>query len=273
MNRPRIRPQKRVRGRKNKKSPALAVIVLLGVVILAFTPYFKINDIIIEGNSHIDDEYICRVSGISHGMNIFSVKLSEVKENLTREAYIHDAKVKRVFPNDISIVVTESDPVAVIPYTEGQFVLLDEYASALDILEVENGEYPEITGLSISLTDENFITAARKEDKEKAELIPSLLAQFVDSSIRDRILEININDIDNIRFIMNGGKMEARLCGPEDMDYKLKMLSAIVEKLDAEGKTEGIIDFSGADPVYRPEDEDFEIPDIDEDEETLENDD
>ena len=50
----------------------------------------------------------------------------------------------------------------------------------------------------------------------------------------------------------------------EDFNYKLKMLSAIVEKLEDEGKTEGIIDFAGEDPVYRPSDIIFKTEEDDE---------
>ncbi len=258
MNEPKIKkPRVKRRYKKGEtlnKAFTVSVLVVLCLVIAAFTPYFRIKNIIIEGNEYIDDEYICRVSGISKGMNTFSIKLSEVRNNLLDEAYIHDVKLKRVFPNDIKIVVSESSPEAVMPYADGKFVLIDRYGKVLEETAVENGEYPEITGVSITVTEGRGIEAAEKKDESRVEIIPVILNMLPECEVKDKVVEINLSDTDNILFVLNGGKMEARLCGIEDFDYKLKMLSVIVEKLEGEGKTEGIIDFSGEDPVYRPSD-------------------
>ena len=256
MNQPKI---KKVKKQKKKgvtlnKALTVSALVVLCMVMVAFTPYFRIKNIIVEGNEHIDDEYICRVSGVSAGMNTFSVKLSEVRNNLLSEAYIHDVKIKRVFPNDIKIVITESNPSAVIPYADGKFVLIDRFGKILEETSVENGEYPEITGVSVTVTEGHEIKPAESKDESRVEIIPDVLSNLLECDVRDKVVEINLSDINNIVFVLNGGKLEVRLCGMEDIDYKLKMLSAVVEKLESEGKTEGIIDFAGEDPVYRPSD-------------------
>lgn len=255
MNEPKIKRKKiklKRRGGTFNKAFMVSALVVLVVVIATFTPYFRIKNIIVEGNNHIDDEYISRISGVSRGMNTFSIKLSEVKNNLLKEPYIYDVKLKRVFPNDIKIVVSESTPVAVLPYADGKFVLIDEHGKILEKTTVENGEYPEITGVMIDVTEGMEIKPSAEADEARVEIIPEILKQLLSCDARDKVVEVNISDPDNICFILNNGKMEARLCGIEEFDYKLKMLSAIVEKLDEEGKTEGIIDFSGEDPVYRP---------------------
>ena len=257
MNEPKIkknRPKTRRRGGTFNKTLTVSALLVLVIVIAAFTPYFRIKNIIVEGNTHIDDEYISRVSGVSRGMNTFSIKLSEVKNNLLSEPYIYDVKIKRVFPNDIKIVISESNPVAVVPYADGRFVLIDEHGIILEKTTVENGEYPEITGVMIDVTEGMDIKPADEDNEERVGIIPEILKQLLSCGVRDRVVEINIADTDNIRFILNNGKMEARLCGIDQFDYKLKMLTAIIEVLDEEHKTEGIIDFSGDDPVYRPSD-------------------
>lgn len=231
----------------------LTVIALLIAALVAFTPYFKIKYIKIEGNQHLDDEYITRVSGISVGMNTFSMKLSEVINNLSAESYVDTAKVKRVFPNGVSIVVKENVPSAIIPYADGRFILIDSRCRVLEELEVENGEYPEITGLTVTIDGHKKLSPS-KEDKDKPALVSEILTELSGSALSGRITEINLKDTDNITLTLNGGKMIANIRDKKELSYKLSFLAEIVAKLDGEGKDMGIIDFSGDDPVYRPED-------------------
>ena len=256
MNEPKIkRYEKRKssgRGKAMHKTLVISFLVVLCLVVLAFTPWFRIKNIIIEGNEHIDDEYICRISGVSVGMNTFSIKLSEVIDNLEAEPYIHEARIKREFPNDVRIVVTESEPMAIIPFAEGKFALIDCYGKVLEVITIENGEYPEITGVSVTVTQGHDIEPLDAKDESRVDAIRKILAELPACSVRDRISEINLADINNIIVVLNSGKMEARLCDIDNIDYKLKMLASIVELLESEGKTEGIIDFAGENPVHRP---------------------
>lgn len=241
------------RGGARRAPLIVAVLAVITTVLVAFTPYFKIKYIKVEGNQHLDDEYITRVSGISIGMNTFSMKLSDVINNLTAESYVDTAKVKREFPNGVSIVVKENEPCAIIPYADGRFILIDRRCNVLEELEVENGEYPEITGMTVTIDGHKKLSAS-KEDKDKPALVSEILTELSGSTLSGRIAEINLKDTDNITLTLNGGKMMANIKDKNELSYKLSFLAGIVEKLDGEGKDMGIIDFSGEDPVYRPED-------------------
>lgn len=241
------------RGGARRAPLIIAVLAVAAAALVAFTPYFKIKYIKVEGNQHLDDEYITRVSGISVGMNTFSMKLSDVINNLTAESYVDTAKVKREFPNGVSIVVKENVPCAIIPYADGRFILIDRRCRVLEELEVENGEYPEITGMTVTI-DGNKKLSPSKEDKDKPAFVSEILTELSGSTLSGRIAEINLKDTDNITLTLNGGKMIANIKDKNELSYKLSFLAGIVEKLDGEGKDTGIIDFSGEDPVYRPED-------------------
>lgn len=241
------------RGGARRAPLIIAVLAVAAAALVAFTPYFKIKYIKVEGNQHLDDEYITRVSGISVGMNTFSMKLSDVINNLTAESYVDTAKVKREFPNGVSIVVKENVPCAIIPYADGRFILIDRRCRVLEELEVENGEYPEITGMTVTIDGHKNLSPS-KEDKDKPALVSEILTELSGSTLSGRIAEINLKDTDNITLTLNGGKMIANIKDKNELSYKLSFLAGIVEKLDGEGKDTGIIDFSGDDPVYRPED-------------------
>ena len=241
------------RGGARRAPLIIAVLAVAAAALVAFTPYFKIKYIKVEGNQHLDDEYITRVSGISVGMNTFSMKLSDVINNLTAESYVDTAKVKREFPNGVSIVVKENVPCAIIPYADGRFILIDRRCRVLEELEVENGEYPEITGMTVTIDGQKKLSPS-KEDKDKPALVSEILTELSGGTLSGRIAEINLKDTDNITLTLNGGKMIANIKDKNELSYKLSFLAGIVEKLDGEGKDTGIIDFSGEDPVYRPED-------------------
>lgn len=237
-----------------RRTPVIFTVLFIAcIVIVAFTPYFKIKYINIEGNRHLDEEYITKVSGVYVGMNTFSIKLSEVTGKLTDERYVKSAKIKRVFSNGISIVIVENNPAAIIPYADGRFILIDENCTVLEEMDVENGEYPEITGVSVTIDGDKKLKAAKNEDNNKLILVKKILSEISDSSLSGRISEVNIKDTDNITLMLNNGKMMANVKDESELSYKLSFLTEIIAKLDGEGKDMGIIDFSGENPVYRPE--------------------
>jgi len=78
------------------------------------SPYFKIREIIIEGNHDIDRKDIIALLSIRKGENIFKVKLNQARRSLGSLKQIREVNIHRNFPDRIVVRITERVPIAQI---------------------------------------------------------------------------------------------------------------------------------------------------------------
>lgn len=233
-----------------KKMIGLFLLFVLCAVIAAFTPYFNISRVNITGNSRVSAQEIEQASGIKQGSNIFRIKLSSVQRRIQEISYVHSVRVKREFPNQISIEIEESQPVAAVPYM-GQYVLIDMYGKAL---EQENTEDMEnitdiviLTGLKIK----NFELGEKiiVENERNLKIVLESLSELVHNSLIENTTEIDLTEEEGIVFKMNESKLSVLMGDASDLPYRVKFLKEILNKLG--GTPRGVIDFTSKDPTYR----------------------
>ena len=76
-----------------------ALVVLLLVLAMAFSPIFVLRNIAITGNQFVSDEDICRIGGVTLGDNLFQLQTDEIREHLMKDLRIEQVVVKRSFPS------------------------------------------------------------------------------------------------------------------------------------------------------------------------------
>ena len=81
---------------------------------LIYSPYFKIEEVKIEGNQDIGRKDIFSLLDIKKGDNIFKVKLRQAKRGLRSLKQIKEIDIHRDFPDKIVLKITERAPIAQI---------------------------------------------------------------------------------------------------------------------------------------------------------------
>ncbi|MDY4976390.1 MAG: FtsQ-type POTRA domain-containing protein [Clostridia bacterium] len=233
-----------------KKLIGLFLLFVLCAVIAAFTPYFNISRVNITGNSRVSAQEIEQASGIKQGSNIFRIKLSSVQRRIQEISYVHSVRVKREFPNQISIEIEESQPVAAVPYM-GQYVLIDMYGKALEQETTEDME--NITDIVIltGLKIKNFELGEKiiVENERNLKIVLESLSELVHNSLIENTTEIDLTEEEGIVFKMNESKLSVLMGDASDLPYRVKFLKEILNKLG--GTPRGVIDFTSKDPTYR----------------------
>ncbi len=109
----RTKPSKRrkYRGGNYTLYYIMAGIVLLVVlIILANTVLFNCTSVIVSGNVRYTEQEIIDASGLKTGENLLHINTSAAKDKIVSElVYIDDAQVKKSFPTQIKITVTEAE--------------------------------------------------------------------------------------------------------------------------------------------------------------------
>ncbi len=249
-----MRNQRRVEVQKRKrvfkKMVGLFLLFVLCAVIASFTPYFNVKKVNVSGNSRVSVQQIKEVSGIREGSNIFRVKLNSVRRKLEDISYVHSVRVKREFPNQISIEIEESRPVAAASYM-GDYVLIDMYGKTLEQESPEKlenlSEIVILTGLEIK----NFELGEKiiVENERNLKIVLESLTELVHNSLIENMNEIDLTDENGIVFKMNDSKLSVLMGDATDLPYRVKFLKEILNKLG--GTPRGIIDFTAKDPTYR----------------------
>ncbi len=267
-NQRRMEVQKR--KRVFKRMVGLFLLFVLCAVIASFTPYFNIKKVNVTGNSRVSVQEIETASGITEGSNIFRVKLSSVRKKLEKISYVHSVRVKREFPNQISIEIEESQPVAAASYM-GNYILIDMYGKTLEQETPQNLEnLPEIVNL-IGLEIKNFELGEKiiVKNERNLQIVLESLTELVHNSLIGNTNEIDLSQDDGVVFRMNDRKLSVLMGDATDLPYRVKFLKEILDKLG--GTPRGVIDFTVKDPTYRLSDsENTESTESEEEEESEE---
>ena len=96
--------------------------------------HFPLQEIHLEGVVNSDVEKALKKISTDKGVNLFTIDLDSVKKNLLTLPWIRTVRVKRVFPNSLSIKLTEKIAVC-MGKDEDRLNLLDEYGSTIKLVE------------------------------------------------------------------------------------------------------------------------------------------
>lgn len=242
----------RLKRKQKKQIAALSAIILVAsfAAILLLTPLFNINEITVQGNSVISDEEIVKSAGIVEGINIFDVSLRRAQKNIEEIGYIDEVKVKRKFPSKIEIKIVEAVGVAcvtaengfVVITSDGRCLELSETAAVSTFSKNNIGEasltqknLPVIKGLkNVKYKVGKTITS---DDKTRLNKLFECLKAFTKSEFIFDMTQIDISDMNDIKFFYNGGKLVVSVGSGEKLDYKMECFKPILEEIgeDPEG--------------------------------------
>jgi len=116
-------------------------------------PDYRLSTIAVQTDGTLQRDQILKSAQLSEGLNIFSVNLARVRDQLQQLAQVDEAQVERKMPNEIDIHITERKPIAWItsekaisdPFVSDAAFLVD----ARGILMKEKKLLPEYLALPL----------------------------------------------------------------------------------------------------------------------------
>lgn len=247
------------RNRRIFATFVLLTVVLVSVVALSLTVFFKIDTIIIKGDSRYEVSQIEEASGIKKGENLFLISVSSSQENIQNKLpYISKAVITRRLPSSVIIEIESTD--AVFCFSTGSgCALTDADGKVLELVSKDkvpknaavinaSGTYFAETGKTISADDEDEWT-----------LLKTVFAAVKESGIKD-ITEINVVSKSNI-YLVYQNRFKLNLGTTNELVYKLKSAVEIIKKEDGiNPSTKGDIFLSNPGNAYvSPEDTDADV--------------
>ena len=106
---------------------------------------FTVRHLDIEGQNQASREDILEALRLGEGATIFSIDAAAVKRRLERIAWVHRAKVMRLLPSTVHIVIDERVPFAVWQI-EGEMRLIDAEGRVIAALGIDQAKMPLVVG-------------------------------------------------------------------------------------------------------------------------------
>ena len=135
----RNRRKRRNRGRFGALYKLLSALLIFAAVLTGCVVFFRVDSILVTGQSQYTEEEIIQVAGVKQGDNLFRLNKSYIAEQvITSLPYVDKISISRKLPDTLVLTVTECIP-AVTVQVEGETWLLDVKCKLLERGEAAQG--------------------------------------------------------------------------------------------------------------------------------------
>ncbi len=218
--------------RRRKANIRLIFLLLLFFSLIIFVVYFQsplshVNKIEVSGNSVYSSDELISATGLTSATNIWNVDKNKIEKKLKKLTELKSAQVQTIFPNTVSITVTEYKRIAYI-MKEKSYLPVLENGKVLKATEVS--DVPSNAPILIGFKEGNALNGMLEElGNLREEVLNSISEIYYDPKETDSLhLKVYMND---------GFEVSATV---RSFSEKMKHYPSIVSQLDPNIK--GIID-------------------------------
>ncbi|MDD2554012.1 MAG: FtsQ-type POTRA domain-containing protein [Desulfotomaculaceae bacterium] len=220
------------------ESVVFVIIVLAAGFILLSSPVFEVRQVLVQGNYFLSEEKILDVADIGLDVNIFKLKMADVKSNLKQLPMIKDTQVTRSLPSSVVITVAERVPLGLLPAAEG-FIQVDEESIYLARAGAGTPGLPVITGVEVEPAGPGQVLSSERLSSA-LNVIKDLPAGFTAN-----LTEIHVDEDGQIIIYTTEG-YQCRLGLPQEIQEKGEILQQVLLELRKQGAKINYIDLSYA---------------------------
>jgi cell division protein FtsQ len=190
---------------------------------------FAIREIIIDGNSQLEDIDVRRAARLQIGSNVFEISTENARNHLLQHPWVEEASVVRRLPGRVRIEIVERRPAALVALD--QLYLVSEEGAVFKRLGVDDPvDLPVITGIASERFYDDF-------DYRTAILLRSmaLLQDYEGAGLAkpEPVSEIHFEGANGIELFVGDDGMNVRL-GNGQHRQKLRRLRQVLERLTKE---------------------------------------
>jgi len=148
----------------------------------------------VSGVRHASAERVHAIFAKDAGRSVYMLPLAERRRNLLAVEWVKDARVSRIWPNQIAVQITERNPVAFaqlprLQSTDAPLMLIDEDGVLLPLETSAKFRLPVVCGIRRDQTEMERRGRVRRLMKLSAEVGRHM----------ERISEIDVSDPDNLK--------------------------------------------------------------------------
>ena len=241
-----------------------AIILVLSVVLIAFLPAFRIENIVVKGNYVMKTEDIIAESGLKTGSHLFFADYNGASKQISSTSpYIRGCRITFSIPSTVTITIDERSKIANVKTPDG-YAALDDQGIVLELTSFDSkGKVsPVISGLNIThAAVGKKIVIGDESDYQKALIVlGSLLAADTNNpggqySIFENTREVRVLPSGYIFLTIrlpNGHTLQVKIDSLEQISTQTAWLLYVIDsKVFDNGFPSGALDMTGDEYIYR----------------------
>lgn len=146
----------------------------------------------IDGLRHAPRDRIQALFRQDYGRSVYLIPLAERRRQMLAIDWVRDAAVSRVWPDQVTVQVTERTPVAFVRPVKGSNPdLIDEEGVMLSLRDTAKFRLPVVTGISTAQPE-----AERKQRIRRLMRLESDIGRHM-----ERVSEVDLGDLDNLKIV------------------------------------------------------------------------
>ena len=231
---PRRNAAQKRRGRRRRSGQIRAVLALFCTVVTvaallcAATVFFRVDTITVTGTSPYSDQEIISATGLEPGSSlIFFEKNRAIRQLFEACPYLETVRIHRKYPDALEIIVTQSQPMAVIESGDAAYVI----STGGKILM--KTRQPEKTGLCIVtgavLEDPVVGKTAKFSSEETRKPLILALNTFLENDILEEIGAVCVEELYDITFTYTN-RFKVKIGTTDDLDRKLRYMQTLINE-------------------------------------------
>ncbi|HEX7176724.1 MAG TPA: FtsQ-type POTRA domain-containing protein [Pyrinomonadaceae bacterium] len=188
----------------------VGLLVFAGYRAAASASFFQLKTVEVEGAARASrDEIKGMVARAVGADGVWNSDLEELSHGLRELQWVRAAYVQRVLPSGVRVRVVEREPRMVARNAAGRLYWVDEEGVALGPAAPDEGVF-FLRGL-----EEDGDDGARRRNRERMALVLRLKDDWEKTSLSERVSEVNLHDLRDVRVQLAGGdsEVEVRLGG------------------------------------------------------------
>lgn len=171
----------------------------------------------VEGVATRDESEIVAIFDPDNGQSLASVDVSERRQQLLAIPWVKEARVSKIWPDAVRVVVHERAPVALVPLAGGEAVrMIDADGVLLEYRSTGSDGLPVMMGI-----DAEMDLGARQD---RVKLFMAVMDACSVQRFSERVSEINVSDLENALVL---AKHEGRLIrlemGNDHLRHRVEM--------------------------------------------------
>lgn len=238
----RSRKRRRNRGRLGPLFKVLCLLALVVALTAGATVFFRVEQVVVTGNSRYTQEEIVEVTGIQQGDNLYGWNKFAIAQRLRETLpYIGEVSIRRSLPNTVIITVVEWDAVARVepPTAQELLELRGELEEELGDTAGGSGDASSGEDTSADSSSGDTSAAASSEDAGVTD-VSAVAQQPWLISVKGKLLEQATGDGSAISVTGLAALVPQAgtpLAVPQSQQTRLDALLSLLEAMEAAGMT------------------------------------
>lgn len=249
---------KTLKKRARHKRPSRSAMVVRKIVIVSlfvlsqllfyYSDFFKLRHVYVHGNTRVSQKTIIETARIPMEQNIVTLPLDEYSKRLDKIHWLRDIKIKWNVPGRVDIYVVERTPTILVRRMNKplQWYTCDDEGMILQKASPrEKKRYP-------LLVIEDKIKIGKKISAEKVKTAKKLDPRIPEEIKKNALYYYVDERLEAIIFCKENGRIyKIKLGKIENIEHKIKVLTALLDLIEDRGVKVEYIDVRFREPVFK----------------------